>query len=158
MNIKSLASIKYDNKKGEFNLFETQIIFDNLNLSTYEVQQSEEMRPDLVMLSIYDEDASVLESMDVFLYINGIDNPLNIIEGDILLYPSRDKLDSLRVAISNNGTDITSQLSVPNKTTKIDSNRKTYQSSGYSLPPVVLEKPKSPVSVNNGQIIIGGLN
>jgi hypothetical protein len=130
------------------------------SLGTYIVQQGEEMRMDLVMMSIYD-DASVLKSMDVLLFINNIDNPLNIMVGDIIYHPPLDVLDSYRYTFepsSRAGENVRKALAVPNKTTKKDGNRRKFVENGYSLPPVVLDESKPPVRVEGDKIVIGGLN
>jgi hypothetical protein len=49
------------------------------------------------------------------------------------------------------------KLSVPNKSTKKDTNREKYKENNYSLPPVVLSKPREPVRLENGKFSIGGL-
>jgi hypothetical protein len=119
------------------------------------------MRIDLVMLSMYNEDMSVLSNSDVILFINGIDNPLNIFVGDVLYYPQQSALDSYRFVFtegSQTGQNIRKALSVPNKTTKVDSNRKKFIDDGFVLPPVVLDETKPPVRLENGKIVIGGLN
>jgi hypothetical protein len=118
------------------------------------------MRMDLVMMSIYD-DASVLKSMDVLLFINNIDNPLNIMVGDIIYHPPLDVLDSYRYTFepsSRAGENVRKALAVPNKTTKKDGNRRKFVENGYSLPPVVLDESKPPVRVEGDKIVIGGLN
>ena len=53
--------------------------------------------------------------------------------------------------------DIKKQLSVPNKTTRIDKNRQNFVDNNYSLPPVVSSNNKPPVSVTSDKIIVGGL-
>jgi hypothetical protein len=59
---------------------------------------------------------------------------------------------------SKAGQNIRRALSVPNKTTKIDKNRKKFTDDGFLLPPVVLDETKPPVRLENGNIVIGGLN
>ena len=162
MNIKSLNQVKFDQTKQLYNLFVPQLAQrTDLYLGSYTVLKEEEMRIDLVMLSIYEENPTYLEHIDVILHINGIDNPVNIFEGMEILYPNYDELDSFRVFISDNssdGEDIRKQLSTVNKTTRTDSNRSNYIENGYSLPPVVLDKSQPPVRLKDGVILIGGLN
>jgi hypothetical protein len=119
------------------------------------------MRIDLVMLSMYNENTLVLPSIDVILFINGLDNPLNIFAGDVLYYPSQEALDGYRYVFSqdsNAGQNIRKALSVPNKTTRVDSNRKKFIDDGFVLPPVVLDETKPPVRLEGDKIVIGGLN
>jgi hypothetical protein len=159
MKIKSLDELKFDTDKQMYNLFVPQFVFlPSILYYEYEVQKTEDMRIDLVMLSIYNEDESVLENTDIILYINGIDNPLNIKEGMKILYVSINDFDLLRIYLLNQGEDVKSKIAIPNKTTRKDDSRKKYIESGYSLPPVVLEKPQQPVRLSDGDILIGGIN
>jgi hypothetical protein len=162
MNIYSLSQLNYNSRTRLFNIYYPQFFYEKKEiLNTYIVQSGEEMRIDLVMLSMYNEDMSVLSNSDVILFINGIDNPLNIFVGDVLYYPQQSALDSYRFVFtegSQTGQNIRNALSVPNKTTKVDSNRKKFIDDGFVLPPVVLDETKSPVRLEGGKIVIGGLN
>jgi hypothetical protein len=162
MDIYSLSQLNYNQTTQLFNIYYPQFFYTRKeNLNKYIVQRGEEMRIDLVMLSMYNEDTLVLPNIDVILFINGIDNPLNIFEGDVLYYPAQSALDSYRFVFnqgSKAGQNIRKALSVPNKTTKIDSNRKKFIDDGFVLPPVVLDETKPPVRLENGKIVIGGLN
>jgi len=164
MNIISLESLKYNvyTKLYNFNYPVLAYVDNNLDatLAKYVVQKGEEMRVDLVMMSIYDN-ISILKSIDVLLFINNIDNPLNIMVGDIIYYPPLDVLDSYRYVFESNsraGENVRKALAVPNKTTKKDGNRRKFIENGYSLPPVVLDESKPPVRVEGDKIVIGGLN
>lgn len=166
MDIDSLVELKYltSGTNSYYDMIEPHIAFRNdITLYEYEVQKFEEMRLDSVMLNMYNGDVNCLKDMDVIIYINGIDNPLNIVEGMILLYPEQYNLQSFRLepTTPKTGTDdnsIAASLSVPNKTTRKDTNRQSFVSSGYSLPPVVLEESKLAVTLDNGKIVIGGIN
>ncbi len=162
MDIYSLSQLNYNDRTRLFNIYYPQFFYTQKeNLNTYIVQKGEEMRIDLVMLSMYNEDVLVLKDIDVILFINGIDNPLNIFEGDVLYYPQQSALEVYRYVFpqgSNPGQNIRRALSVPNKTTRVDSNRKKFVDNGFVLPPVVLDETKSPVRVEGGKIVIGGLN
>jgi hypothetical protein len=164
MNIMSLESLKYNTYTKLYNFYYPVLAYVDTNidksLGMYVVQKGEEMRIDLVMMSIYD-DVSVLKSIDVLLFINNIDNPLNIMEGDVIYYTPIEVLDSYRYSFEPNsraGENVRRALAVPNKTTKKDSNRRKFIENGYSLPPVVLDESKPPVRVEDDKIVIGGLN
>jgi hypothetical protein len=161
MNIYSLTLLKYNRLKKTYNIYEPQFKYSNTGLYTYVVQRGEDMRLDLVMLSMYNNDPYTLKDSDVILFINGIDNPLNIFEGDTLYYPAQEALESYRYVLET-GTaqskNIMQALAVPNKTTIKDKNRKKFVDNGFVLPPVVLDESKSPVRLENGNIVIGGLN
>lgn len=162
MDIYSLTQLNYGSYTKLFDIYYPQFFYTgNRDLLMYVVQSGEEMRIDLVMLSMYNDDSSVLESIDVILFINGVDNPLNISEGDVLYYPPQEALDGYRYVSETalgKGENVKSILAVPNKTTKIDSSRKKFVDNGYSLPPVVLDEAKPPVRVQGDKIVIGGLN
>jgi hypothetical protein len=128
-------------------------------MNEYIVQKGEDMRIDLVMLSMY-EDPSVLEDMDIICFINDIDNPLNIFPGQKIYYPPIAQLDSYRIISNstNSSSQVKNRLAVPNKTTRKDNNRSKYVENGYSLPPVVLNTPKAPVRLEGESILVGGVS
>ena len=64
----------------------------DVELREYVVQQHEDMRIDLVMQSIYDDDTGMYQHCDVLLYINNIDNPLNIRQGMTIYYPPSESI------------------------------------------------------------------
>jgi len=168
MDIKSLYKyIKKNQETGFYDLFTPTFISNpNIKLQQYIVTKDDEMRIDLVFSNMYSIDKldlfSYLEDIDVILYINNIDNPLNIKEGMILDYPIIGELEDFRylppTTISNNS--ITKQLGVPNlpnKTTRRDNSRQNYIENEYSLSPVVLDTPRESVRIENGRFSIGGL-
>lgn len=162
MNIKSLKSSKFDPISKTTNI-ENPSFFNNLNvdLFEYEIQLGETMRPDLIMKSIYKYNIS-FEDLDVILYINGIENPLNLKAGMTLLYPNYSELDKFRYSIrggeiSNVEEDTTQEISKVDKTTKKDNKREEFVKGNYQLPPVVKNKPEPSVKVVGGNITIGGI-
>ena len=161
MDIRSLSELSYSPSKQTFDVLTPNFIYLNSDkLSLYIVQKGEEMRMDLVIMSIYD-DATFLADIDVLLFLNGIDNPLNINAGDTIYYPPSDQLSSYRYIaenLSNAGMSVRNRLATPNKTVKKDPNRKKFLDNGFALPPVVLDSAKAPVRVENDKIVIGGLN
>jgi hypothetical protein len=153
MNVYDIDNLK-KNTDGSYDL--TQLTFqyrNDVEIYQYEVQKGEEMRMDLVCESIYGS----IEYIDIIMHINNIDNPLNIKEGTILLYPDSNKISLFRI-IEEKKSDVQNQIVNTNKTTRKDSNRETYIKQGYSLPPVVLEKPTEPVRIEGDNIVIGGSN
>ena len=168
MDIKSLYKfIKKEQTTGLYNLFTPTFISNpSINLSQYIVTKDDEMRIDLVFSNMYSIDmadlAIFLEDIDVILYINNIDNPLNIKEGMILDYPIIGELTEFRylapITLSDNF--ITKQLgtpNLPNKATRKDVSRQNYIENDYSLSPVVLDTPREPVRIIDGRFSIGGL-
>jgi hypothetical protein len=163
-DIKSLseASLRI-NRNGEFtyDLLTPSFVWGANNpFSTYVVEKSEEGRIDLIMQSIYGPDLDYFSDLDIILYLNDIDNPLNILEGTEIIYVNSDLLANYRYkdlggAVVN--SDIKRSLSVPNKTTRTDSNRQSFVDNDYSLPPVVSYDNTPPVKLTNDKIIVGGL-
>jgi hypothetical protein len=158
MNIKSIDNAGYMN--GKWDLSTPMINKNEFSLKSYVVQKKEDMRIDLVMKSIYEDDTDSFKNIDVILYINNIDNPLNIREGMVLYYPEMDDLDSYRFNEEEVVVDkksIKQQLGVLNKTTRVDEKRKKFLDADYSLPPVVKSESSPSVTVDAGNIKIGGL-
>lgn len=155
MNIKSIDGARYVN--GKWDLSFPGISNINSNVSTYTVQKDEDMRIDLVMKSIYDY--SILSDIDIILYINNIDNPLNIREGMVLYYPSEESLTNYRLGdeVISKSKSVKQQLGVLNKTTRVDEKRKKFIDADYSLPPVVKQQSSPSVTFDSENIKIGGL-
>ena len=90
MKIYDLNNI--DKVDGFYDLTQLTFRYDvGVSLSQYTVQKGEEMRMDLVCESIYNN----TDYIDILCSINNIDNPLNIREGQIIIYPTSN-LDVLR--------------------------------------------------------------
>lgn len=160
MDIKSLTLLKRP-RNGFYDLFNPQILrTPSSDMEEYIVQKGEEMRIDLVMLSMYDEDRSVLENIDIICFINDLDNPLNIFPGQKIYYPPYAQLDSYRILVNqkNSTSQVKNKLAVPNKTTRKDNKRSKYVENGYSLPPVVLNTPQAPVRLEGDNILVGGVS
>jgi hypothetical protein len=163
MDIVSISETRYINSsidvQAGWDIFAPSFFNNDDTLNIYEVQKGEDMRIDLVMKSIYDDSYS-LKDLDVILYINDIDNPLNIREGMMLYYPEPDKLINFRYYQNGGDTvskSIQAQLGVLNKTTRKDENRKKFLDANYSLPPTVMRESKPAVTISNGSIFVGGL-
>jgi hypothetical protein len=154
MDIVSLSQLSFSKVDQLFDMYSPNLVYiRSESLTPYLVQKGEEMRIDLVIMSIYD-DARYLEDVDVLLF-------LNINAGDIIYYPPPDQLSSHRAIFDNlsrSGKSVRERLATPNKTQKKDPNRKKFLDNGFALPPVVLDEAKSPVRLEDGKIVIGGLN
>lgn len=129
------------------------------DLLIYEVQQKQDMRIDLVILDMYENDYDRLQDIDVILKINDINNPLNIYPGMKLYYPSAGTLQEYRLEREDSkSTETKKAMGIPNKSTKNDPNRKKYLDGEYSLPPTVRNTPVEPVRLTpDGQISVGGV-
>ena len=158
-DIKSLGTIKRVN--GKWIIEDPSFIYKEVPMEQYLIQKGEDMRIDLVMQSIYGD--YNLKDVDVLLYINNIDNPINIREGMVILYPDSGSMESFRweesVANSSSASakEVRNKLAKLNKTTRKDEKRKKFLESDYSLPPFVLKDPKPAIVVEGTNIKIGGL-
>lgn len=153
MNIYDIDNLKKGDD-GNYDL--TQLTFQSrvdVELFQYVVQIGEDMRMDLVCESIYGN----IQYIDLIMHINNIDNPLNIKAGAILKYPDAKNISLFRIT-EEKPQSVQNKIINTNKTTRKDSNRETYIKQGYSLPPVVLEKPAEPVRIEGDNIVIGGSN
>ncbi len=168
MNIESLNNLKYDRETELFNLFEPSFTFlTNIELSEYTITRDDEMRIDIIFKNIYQIDPSMLINylgdIDIILYINGIDNPLNIKEGFVLRYPAIGLLPSFRFnnSVEDLSSDVVKKLAVPNlpnKITKVDRDRRDFIESDYSLSPVISSDFVESVRIEDGSFTIGGIN
>lgn len=167
MDIKSIYKyIQYDEDLELFDLTQPTFIYrTDVVMREYEVTRYTEMRIDLILQEMYNLESNevglYLENVDVLLYVNNIDNAINIKEGMILEFPAKlEYFEEFRYDISNLESDKLTKrnkLLVPNKTTKKDKNREQYKEDNYLLPPVVLNTPKEPVRIENGKFSVGGV-
>lgn len=166
MNVGILNKIKTNkDQDGLFDLFESFMVYRlDIPLFEYEVTESDEMRIDLIFQKMYDlepiEVGLYLNDIDVILFINHIENPLNIKSGMILRYPERDKLGSYRYEedLNSRSKNKTPILAVPNVSTKRDKDRENYKKNGFSLPPVAQAVPRPAVRREDGVVKVGGIN
>lgn len=139
-----------DNGQPMYNLIEpTFTTKDTLIKFTTIVTREQEMRIDLISYALYQS----VNYSDLLLNINDIDNPLNIKEGDTLLYPPLEHLQYYRITPDTTTTNRRRLLS-PNKSNKKDPNRQQYIENNYQLSPTFLETPSNPVSTGAGKITI----
>ncbi len=123
--------------------------FNEISYSRYKVQKGEEMRMDLVCKSIYGN----IDNIDIILNANNISNPLNIKEGTIIIYPNETSISLLRYQeVSKTKSKI---LANPDRSTSPDQDRQKYIDQNLSIPPNILEKPMSQVSIDGGLLKIG---
>jgi hypothetical protein len=120
-----------------------------VNYQQYEVQKGEEMRIDLVCQSIYGS----LDYIDIILNANNIDNPLNIKEGTIIIYPTGN-VDGLRYSDikKQNAAEV---LTNTNKQQRKDNNRKKYVENQYSLPPTIMNERTQQYDISSDVIVLG---
>lgn len=132
-------------------------------MDTFEVTEYEEGRIDLVIEGMYGDLNLGYADLDIILYINGIDNPLSIMKGDILLYPPLEAMGDMRWIAKDEKFEKAKRnrtlgvpVGQPNKTTRKDKNRIDYLDK-VAFPPTINEVPRPGVIIENGQIKIGGV-
>ena len=159
MDIECFNRVNYSPKQKRYLL---EVPLHKFSLSVYfyqyEVQKGEEMRLDLIMQSIYNDPESY-KDVDVILYINGIDNPLNIRAGQIILYTDLENLNRFRYTEKGSTAkvkNIKQTLAIVNKSTRIDKNRTKFVEDSYTLPPTLLNKSEPAVKIDSQNIIVGG--
>lgn len=172
MDIISISNFtRFDTDLNLYNLIDPSLVYYNdtsginVTFKDFIVEEHHEMRVDLLFRDMYDlepnEVGVYLGNIDIICFINDIDNPLNIKKGMTLRYPEIGDFDKFRLNRDNDTfgkkEDVKSKLVVPNKTTRKDKSREKFKDAGYSLPPVVLDKPKPPVRISNGRFSVGGL-
>jgi len=133
----------------------TQITFqydpdNSVSFKEYTVQSGEEMRIDMVCDSIYGNTKYV----DILCSVNNIDNPLNIKEGESIIYPVESHIIALRYSDSDYSEDIQILIN-PEKKSNQDPNRKKYQDDNQSIPPTLLPRRLDPINLEGSNFNIG---
>ena len=152
MKLYDLDKLTRDTKQDNlYNIFDPTFKMNRgYKLTQYVVSPEQEMRIDLISNSIYGNS----DYCDFILDINDIDNPLNIMDGDILIYTEFASIDEYRIKTVDNN-NARARLLNANKTSRKDNARKQYVEDNYSLPPTFLETPAASVRIENNQIVIG---
>lgn len=157
MEINDLNSLSRDENQNK--LYDlTEITFNYTSIDSvlkipHTVQPNEEMRIDLICDNIYNN----LNNISFLLKFNNIDNPLNIMSGDIIYYIDESLIELFRIQ-SNTDTSTRNKLLNANKSTKKDPNRQQYIESNFSLPPTYLNSPSNSVKIEGSKIVIGDVN
>lgn len=152
MTLFDIDSLRRDtNQDNLYNLFEpTFIMRSGYDNSTFVVSEESMMRPDLVCNDIYNR----VDLLDFILSYNDIDNPLNLMEGDILFYTAFGAIDNFKLRETDK-TDTRKGLINANKSTRIDQNRQKYIEEKFALPPTYLPTPQSPITFEGDNLVIG---
>ena len=153
MEFYDIENVRRDaNQDNLYDLFAPTFKGTNLyELSKYVVATEQEMRADLICESIFGD----INYVDLICNLNEVDNPLNFMEGDEIIFAPASQVYLYRL----NAPEVTeskNQLLNVNKSTKVDQNRKQYIEQNYNLPPNLLDVPTDPVRIQNNQIVIGG--
>jgi len=152
MKLYNLDKLIRDTKQDDiYNLFDpTFKMVKGYKLTQYVVLPEEEMRIDLISKSMYND----VNQCDFILDVNDIDNPLNIMAGDILIYPEFATIQEYRIQVVDNNNARALLLNA-NKSSRKDDARKKYVEDNFSLPPTFLETPAASVRIESNQIVIG---
>ena len=160
MNIEYFNLVKYSNDLKRYSLETPSHVYINYVLEEYIVKDHEEMRFDLIIESMY-ESTLYYEYLDVILYINDIDNPLNVLSGKIILYPPKENLDSYRMVIQKTeilGDNNKNMNGNHTKVNRVDKNRADFINNNYTLNPVQSPDNQGSIKMINNSVVISGLN
>ena len=153
MDFYTLDNLKQDVAQNNlYNFFDATFQYlTNVLLYQYPVQGFQEMRIDLVCNDIYNS----TDQCDFLLNLNNIDNPLNIMNGDIILYVDAGQIDFFKLDETTAKTLRNTYLNT-NKVSTQDPSRSSYIQNNYALPPTFLDVPSSAVTIVDGKIVLGG--
>ena len=156
--IKSIENLKnkspFTDKGITYSLYDLTLptyINSNISLTNmYTCNDYDNSRFDTISSNIFNDP----DLLDLLMFINDYDNPLNIMSSDIILYcePSLVNLFKNTTEVNH---DLKDSLIQYDKSTIIDSNRVNYINNDYSLPPTINSVPTSGVNVSGNNIIIG---
>lgn len=123
-----------------------------IQYAEYTVPVEEVGRIDLVCLRMYQE----IDSFDVIMSVNDIDNPLNIREGMSLLYPSYTAIPDFRINTQET-IETRAVLLNANKLSRKDASRQKYLEENRKppLPPNFAMEPEPQVRIVGDELIIG---
>jgi len=143
----------------------TQSMIDNavkvgLSYTAFKVPKDYVMRPDLISKAVYNSTAYA----EVLLKFNGISNPFNINEGDVIIVPNLDGAIEKMVKVeSGNKTDVNNirnsykyidPAKIPSKSSNmIDFDNRSLKSA--MLPPNIAPEGTTQIIQRNGRIYFG---
>jgi hypothetical protein len=151
MEVYDLDALVRDSKQDDlYNFFDkTYIDLQGVEFDEYIVQQDEEMRIDLICHRIY----TSTDQIGFLLNFNGIENPLNIIQGDIIRFVAIGEIDSFKSTVANTET-ILEGVANADKSSRKDPSRKEFIEQGYTLPPNFNQTPQLPVQLVSNSLLI----
>lgn len=120
-------------------------------LGVISVEPQNDMRIDLVCQSIYGS----IDYCDILLNLNDVVNPLNIIAGDIFVFPPVGIIPEYRVKDSNT-ENARARLLNSRKSSRQDPNRRRFVEENPQLPPNLLPTPAPAVRIEGNELVIGG--
>ena len=149
MDLYDITTLQRDiNQNNLYDLIESTFVMNYYPPLSMIVLPEQEMRVDLISFSLY----GTTDYVDLIMDLNGIDNPLNIMSGDIINYIDLSQLDSYRQ--STNTTTSQRNILLNSSKSQVDNNRQQYIENNYQLPPTFLQTPGSPIVISQGTITI----
>jgi len=135
---------------GLYNLTELTYQYVASITAQHLVEPQDEMRLDNISNTLY----GITDYVDFIMNLNDIDNPLNVMNGDTLIYVDQSVIKNYQIASNEAMTKIKQFINL-NKTTQVDTNRQQYVNNNYSVQPTIQDTPKKQVKVNGNTITIG---
>lgn len=153
MTIYDLDKLKRDASQSNlYNMFDRTFKYlIGVQVQIYIVNTSFEMRIDLICNDIYKK----TDYCDFLLDLNNIDNPLNIMGNDQLIYVPEDLIGLFKIDEST-AKELRNIYLNSAKVSKPDPKRLSYVENDYKLPPTFLQIPAESVRIVDGKIILGG--
>ena len=147
------ATVQIDSDGNPITNIITPIVItrDDLTLYPHIVTPEEEMRPDLILWSIYGQKGYI----DEIFTLNNIVDSLSIKQGDIIWFVDENDIPKLQVSQSTQTKEqIINSLVDPNAEQKIDYNRDT----GDNLLPTIKATNLKQINVNSNNNTISVIN
>ncbi len=142
--------VRDNNQEGLYNLFAKTYKFRaGVKENQYVVGPEEEMRMDLVSFSIYES----IDHVDFLCNYNSIDNPLNVMAGDVIQYVPLDTIDEF-IDTEPADSQVSAGLLNENKKTQKDPKRSAFLENDYKLPPTFLDLPRPAIQVIGNTLVI----
>jgi hypothetical protein len=152
MNFYDIDKLKRDeNQDYLYNLFTRTFQYQKFDFgnTSVVVNDNQTMRLDVISQNVYSTD----DYLDILCSLNGIDNPLNIMEGDVLICPVSDAITSYRLdEVGKSTTPI--EINSAEKSSYVDENRKKFVSQNYNITPTSVTEPQDPVKFIEDKIVI----
>ncbi len=149
-NLQQKGFLDENNSIPYFDL--SQTVWTNVggrNVFLYVVDRVEEMRLDTICYKIYGN----TDYVDFLMFLNDIINPLNITEGQTILYVNLEDIPGFKVE-ADILQDTTNKLLNLSKAKRVDKAREDFLDKP-SLPPTVNTSDVNPIQFENGRVIVG---
>lgn len=150
IEIKDITTTMFDLGAGKY-----------IKYNVYKVPKEFEMRPDLISGAVYNN----TNHAEIILKYNGISNPFSIKEGDYILIPNLDSMQSITRKPKGSAADGANQIRNsykyidPLKIPKSDTNFQNRQIIGGApegaLPPNIAKEGEPQITYRNGRVYFG---